>query len=241
MKLLRHECGHALNYAYKLYKRTRWRELFGPFSARYSDSYYSRPYSRRYVIHLEGNYAQAHPDEDFAETFAVWLNSESQWEQKYRGWPALRKLRYVDELMSRIGNQDPIVTVEKEPPWSADRMTSTLAAFYERKRKTLGTAFQGYYDDSLLKLFTTDHSDKSLVRASKLLRNNRRDLVKNVTRWTGHRKYDIHELVNNLTRRCDALNLYATSADTSTIIAITSLLTAIASNTLRAQPQDDKR
>ncbi len=241
MKLLRHECGHALNYAYKLYMKTRWRELFGPFSTRYSDSYYYRPHSRRYVIHLEGNYAQAHPDEDFAETFAVWLNPDSQWEQKYRGWPVLKKLRYVNELMKKIAGKDPVMTVDEKPPWSADRMTSTLAAYYERKRKSLGTSFQGYYDDSLMKLFTTDHSDNSLVRASKLLRENRPRLVKSVTRWTGHRKYDIHELVNNLTRRCDALNLYARAADIDIIIGVTSLLTAIASNTLLTQLQDNKR
>ena len=230
-----------MNYAYKLYKKTRWRELFGPFSTHYSDSYSYQPYSRRYVIHLAGNYAQAHPDEDFAETFAVWLNPENQWPLKYKNWPVLKKLNYVDELMKKIAEQEPVVKAEGKPPWSADRMTSTLAAFYERKRKELGTAFQGYYDDSLLKLFSRDHSGNSTVKASIILRKHRRVLVQSVTKWTGHRKYDIHELLNNLVRRCDALNLYAKDDDTNTIIAITSLLTAIASNTLLTQLKEDKR
>ena len=233
MKLLRHECGHALNYAYEIYKKTRWRELFGLFSARYSGSYYFQPYSRRYVIHLEDNYAQSHPDEDFAETFAVWLTPNSGWEQKYNGWPVIKKLRYVDSLMKRIANQAPVNTVQERPPWSASRMTSTLAAHYERKRKALGSEFHGFYDDSLEALFASKPSSTFSLKASKFLRQHRRELVDSVSRWTGHRKYDIRQLVNNLTNRCDALNLYAKPEQTDNIIGLTALLTAIAGNTLK--------
>ena len=232
MKLFHHECGHALNYAYKLFRKTRWRQLFGPFSARYADSYYFLPYSRRYVTHLDGNYAQAHPDEDFAETFAIWLTPDSRWEQKYRGWPVIKKLRYVDQLMSKIKNQDPVITARQKPPWSASRMTSTLATHYQRKRRALGTEFQGFYDDSLKNLFTTRHSDSPL-KASKLLRRHRRQIIDNLTRWTGHRKFDIHQLVNKFIQRCDALDLYARTTETENVIGVTALLTAIASNTLR--------
>jgi len=240
MKLLRHECGHALNYAYQLYRRSRWRELFGPFSTKYSDYYFYRPYSRRFVIHLEGNYAQAHPDEDFAETFAVWLTQASRWEQKYRGWPVINKLRYVDSLVSRIRDKSPLVKVPAKPPWSASRMTSTLAAHYERKRKALGTEFQGFYDDSLKELFSAKGGADSKLKASKLLRQHRRRIINSVTRWTGHRKYDIHQLVNKFIYRCDALDLYAGGGDTECIIAVTALLTTIASNTLRVPPKGQR-
>jgi hypothetical protein len=233
MKLLRHECGHALNYAYELYKKTRWRELFGLFSARYSGSYYYQPYSRRFVIHLEDNYAQSHPDEDFAETFAVWLTPNSGWEQKYRDWPVIKKLRYVDSLMKKIGDQSPVNTVRERPPWSASRMTSTLAAHYERMRKALGSEFQGFYDDSLEALFASKHSGSASLKASRLLRRHRRELVDSVSRWTGHRKFDIRQLVNTLVNRCDALDLYAKPGQSDNIIGLTALLTAIAGNTLK--------
>jgi len=253
MRLLRHECGHALNYAYELYKKTRWRELFGLFSTRYSDSYYFQPYSRRYVIHLEDNYAQSHPDEDFAETFAVWLTPNSGWEQKYQGWPVIKKLRYVDSLMKRIGDQTPVNTVRERPPWSASRMTSTLAAHYERKRKALGSEFQGFYDDCLETLFDSKpgrvsrasprprsgqacprtEGGMTSIRASRLLRHHRRELVDSVSRWTGHRKYDIHQLVNTLITRCEALGLYTKPGQADNIIGLTALLTAIAGNTLK--------
>lgn len=230
MKLLRHECGHALNYAYNLYKKTRWRELFGPFSARYLNSYYTQPYSRRFVIHLEDNYAQSHPDEDFAETFAVWLAPNRLWQTKYGDWPVIKKLRYIDAVFKRIGSQTPLSVPEGTPPWSASRMTSTLAAHYERKRRVLGSEFKGFYDDSLKELFATKRPGLSTTKVSDLLRRNRRRITDSVTRWTGHRKYDIHQLVNRLIMRCDGLDLYAEADD---IIAITALVTAIASNTFR--------
>jgi len=237
MKLLRHECGHAINYAYELYKRTRWRQLFGPFSARYSNSYYPRPYSKRYVVHLEDNYAQAHPDEDFAETFAVWLTPGIDWQQKYSGWPVMSKLRYVDRLMKKMSDQQPVKTVQERPPWSAARMVSTLAAYYDRKRRTLGSDFQGYYDERLKKLFTAKPGSDSAVKASRLVRRHRRELARIVTMWTGHRKYDIYQLLNRFVTRCDALGLYARDSD---LMGLAALLTAIGSNTLRI-PKEHKR
>lgn len=233
MKLLRHECGHTLNYAYQLYKKTRWRELFGSFSTRYLDSYTYQPYSRRFVINLQDNYAQSHPDEDFAETFAVWLRPGSCWEQKYRNWPVIKKLWYVDGVMKRISSMEPVKTVQGQPPWSASRMTSTLAAHYERKRRALGSEFQGFYDDSLISLFNSKQGNPSGTKASKFLRHHRRELVDSVARWTGHRKHDIHQLVNTLILRCDTLKLFTSPGQTENIVGVTALLTAIASNTLR--------
>jgi len=241
MKLLHHECGHAMNYAYQLYKRTRWRELFGPFSTRYSDTYNFQPYSKRYVMHLQDNYAQSHPDEDFAETFAVWLTPENNWQHKYDGWPVFKKLQYVNNLMKKIGSQPPLATARGHPPWSATRMTSTLAAYYERKRRALGTSFQGYYDDNLKRLFTANRDGTSRNKASKLLRHHRRELIDYVTMLTGHRKFDMHQLVKRLIARCDALDLYPNTNETQSLIGLTALLTAIASNTLRVKTKRKHR
>ena len=102
MRILRHEAGHAIDSAFRLRRRRRWREIFGPASLPYPDSYRPRPGSRRFVQHLGSWYAQSHPTEDFAETFAVWLKRGPSWRRAYAGWPALEKLRYVDELMREI-------------------------------------------------------------------------------------------------------------------------------------------
>jgi len=230
MRLLRHEAGHALNYAYKLYRKTRWRQLFGSFNSRYSTSYYCQPYSKRFVVNLEDNYAQAHPDEDFAETFAVWLNQGIDWQKKYNGWPVIKKLKYVDTLFKKIPDQPLVKAAQQKPPWAASRMTSTLSAYYERKKRLLGEDFKGFYDDTLMKLFSPKQINPNAEKASKILRHHRLELVNNISKWTGHRKYDIHQLLNKLIYRCDALKLYAEKKDT---IGPATLIAAIAGNTLR--------
>ncbi len=108
MMYMRHEAGHAYNYAYQLYKSAEWRDLFGPFRRAYRDNYRPIPFSRKYVRHMAGWYAQKHPDEDFAETFAVWLTPRSQWRKRYEGWGALTKLQYVDRIARKFGDLEPI-------------------------------------------------------------------------------------------------------------------------------------
>jgi len=231
MKLLRHEAGHAVNYAYELFRRTRWRELFGRFSDKYSDTYDPLPYSKRYVTHLPDHYAQAHPDEDFAETFAVWLSSGEGWRTKYRGWPALRKLRYVDSLMARIGPTPPTVTT-RETPYSAARMTRTLAAYYERKRAGMGEDFPGYYDPGLVRLFARAPAGSGEPAAA-FIRRNRRAIVDGVAAWTGERKFDIDRLLRKLIRRCRALDLVVARGEAETAFEIGAFVTAVMKNVHR--------
>jgi hypothetical protein len=240
LKLLRHECGHAINYAYRLYTRTRWRELFGRFTAAYSASYAFQPYSKRYVIHLPGSYAQAHPDEDFAETFAVWLAPGNNWQEQYRGWPVLRKLNYVDALMRRIGGEPPAVTASATP-WSAARMTSTLEAYYRRRRQYLGQDFPGYYDDILRRIFASREESSRRLKASRLLRSYRRQIMNSVAAYTGERKYDIHELLGKLVRRCDALDLYASGPDDNSLIELSALVAAVFGKTFKPDVESGKR
>ena len=93
MKLLRHEAGHAVQHAYRIERKRRWQKAFGRSSDPYPDWYLPNPSSRRFVQHLDAWYAQSHPDEDFAETFAVWLTPRSAWRRRYADWPvALSKL-----------------------------------------------------------------------------------------------------------------------------------------------------
>ena len=92
---LRHEAGHAINYAFELWRRRDWTQTFGDFRRPYRDVYNPNPWSRDYVryLHRAGmyHYAQKHPDEDWAETFAVWLEG-GPWRRRYRDWQvALRQ------------------------------------------------------------------------------------------------------------------------------------------------------
>ena len=143
MQLLRHETGHAINYAFRLWEEPSWRETFGPFSKPYREVFHPNPWSRRFVRHICScpygyTYAQKHPDDDFAETFAVWLTPRSGWRRKYRDWPALQKLRYVDRLMRKICDRKPKCKGGKlvEP---VSELTMPLAEYYR-------PSAQGYAD-----------------------------------------------------------------------------------------------
>lgn len=136
MRLLRHEAAHAIDNAYHLHRRRTWREHFGPFSRPYRSSYKPRPASKAFVVNLDNWYAQSHPAEDWAETFAVWLRPGSRWRVRYRGWPALRKLVYVDTLMREIGDLTPLVR-SRDRVDALGNLTTTLRQHYARKRVRL--------------------------------------------------------------------------------------------------------
>jgi hypothetical protein len=142
MQLLRHETGHAINYAFRLWEDPSWRDLFGPFSKPYREVFHPNPWSRSFVRHIRScsygyTYAQKHPDDDFAETFAVWLTPRSGWRRKYRDWPAIQKLRYIDRLMRRISECKPKCKGGKlvEP---VSKLTMPLAEYYRRRIKGYG-------------------------------------------------------------------------------------------------------
>lgn len=205
MKLLRHEAGHAFNYAYRLHRRTRWKQLFGSMAADYEPhEYYMRPYSRQYVVHLEDNYAQAHPDEDFAETFAVWLTPGLDWRTRYREWGALKKLEYVDHLMRQIGALRPPVTGGPRR-WAAAKTRATLDKYYRQKRKEFATAYPGFYDPALRRLFTADPSPHP--SAPRFLSRNRRKLVDTIALWARVPKYVADNIIRRLGIRSRELGL----------------------------------
>lgn len=153
MRILRHETGHAIENAYLLRRRKRRQLVFGKSSKPYPDYYTPKPYSKNYVLHLDMWYAQSHPDEDFAETFAVWLNPQSLWRQRYAQWPALKKLEYVDELMRDLAGKPPLVN-SKRRVGPLPSLRKTLRLHYEKKRKRYGLDYPDFYDRDLRRLFS---------------------------------------------------------------------------------------
>ena len=134
MQLLRHEAGHAFTYAYGLNERKDWQGVFGSSQEAYGDTYKFKPYSKSFVRHLDGFYAQYHPDEDFVETFAVWLTPGSNWRERYRGWKALEKLQFVDALMDEIKGRPPLKS-RGRALWRQKRLTITLRKYYLKKQR----------------------------------------------------------------------------------------------------------
>jgi hypothetical protein len=208
MRILRHEAGHALDSAYRLHFKKEWRETFGRFSEPYPDAYRPRPSSRNYVLHLEAWYAQAHPAEDFAETFAVWLTPRSGWRRRYRDWPkAMRKLRYVDELMREAVQNRPPLVRSRALVDPAARSPLTLAEYYEKKRERYGAEWPDLYDRDLRRLFSDEPRYAHRPAAAAFLRGLRGDIRTTVSDWTGVHPYSIDQVLQDMIERCRELKL----------------------------------
>jgi len=206
MRILRHETGHAFDTAYGLHRRRGWRETFGPFSQKYPDFYQPKPYSKSFVLHLDLWYAQAHPAEDFAETFAVWLRPRSNWRVRYRGWPALKKLEYVDRTMREIERMKPVNASRAQiEPLRVVR--KTLRQHYDEKRARYGDDYPDFYDRDLRRLFTDAPGNTHRPTAASFLRRVKPELRQVVAHWTGQYRYMIDQVLTEMIRRCGELRL----------------------------------
>jgi len=229
IKFLRHEAGHAMNYAYGLYRRKKWKQIFGRFSQEYADTYKFRPYSRSFVKHLEDYYAQYHPDEDFAETFAVWLTPEIDWQTLYKGWKAFRKLSYVDELMCEIKGKEPRKKGKKY--WQASRLKVTLRNYYKRKRHFYAEDFPDFHDENLKRIFNENSKeDQHPPLAYTVIKKYRKDIIKSVSNWTGEKRYVTDELIKTLINRLKALGVSASENEQIAVLRISVYITALITN-----------
>jgi hypothetical protein len=206
LRILRHEVGHALENAYGLRRRKRRIQLFGRSSEKYPEDYAPRPYSKSFVLHLEAGYAQSHPDEDFAETFAVWLTPGSDWQRRYAGWKALRKLEYVDALMQEIAGKEPRVRGEREVE-PLRSLTKTLREHYAQRRDAYGVGELELYDRDLRRLFSDAPEHAKAPSAARFLSRLRKEAGRRVRRFTGSYQYLIDRVLGEMIERCRQLNL----------------------------------
>jgi len=226
---LRHEAGHAFNYAYKLYETPEWRERFGPFNRPYRDRYKPVPFDRSFVRHMEGWYAQKHPDEDFAETFAVWLTPGSRWRQRYRGWPAMNKLRYVDRTARRLSDTEPSVRLASTDI-TVEEMNMTVEEFF-RQQQPAPEPVDVSLEHDLPDFFVRPRKDAR--RAADFLREHRATLVNKIEYWTGVRRSVIRALVMKLEDTAARLGLAVPSnAEAATLMEVTVYATTLVMNYL---------
>ena len=236
LRYLRHEMGHVVNYAYRLSDDPEWVGQFGPIDQPYEESYRPEPFSRRFVRHLPGWYAQKHPDEDWSETFAVWMTPGLDWHAEYAEWPvALAKLQYCDRTMARLAEAEPLVTADDldedvgELGYSLDHFygasPDAACPFSPDLDGPLRATFEGLGDLAP----GVEHS-----LASALIRRVEADLCREVYQWTGHFPEHTRHLLRHLAARADALTLlHARDHEARATIALSCLVTALALNHVR--------
>jgi hypothetical protein len=233
MMYMRHEAGHAFNYAYELYNTEEWHELFGPFRRPYRDRYSFVPFSKNYVRHIAGWYAQKHPDEDFAETFAVWLTPGSKWRQKYKNWPAMKKLRYMDRICHEVGDVHPKRPLG-ETDFTVEDMEETIAEFYKQHSRDESDLVADLALDSDLDDIFAQAGEVPEERARKagaVVAQHRKEIVDKVSYWTGVRRSLVKTLVESVATKADELNLVVDrNRESEHIVELTTYITTLSMN-----------
>ena len=226
MRYLRHEAGHAINYAFRLHERDDFPQLFGDYARPYDEHYAADPLSRDYVRHILGWYAQKHPDEDFAETFAVWLTPELDWRTEYAGWGALAKLEWMDRTIRGIGaegSESPAVTENDMP---VDSMHWSIAEHYaEDEPLPLGDARQ--FDADLRRIFGTTIDAPLGEPAFRFLQEHEGELVARIAYWCGMGPAAVRSLIRAITERARALDLRVTGLEAAALIELSAFGTVV--------------
>jgi hypothetical protein len=237
LRYLRHEMGHVVNYAYRLYNQEDWVQLFGSMTQPYEDEYRPQPFSRRFVRHLPGWYAQKHPDEDWAETFAVWLTPGSDWRAAYAAWPtAQRKLEYCDRVMHEVRDQEPAVTAF-DAEEDVSNLTYSLGDLYQEWAFPHTELDMPGLDGALRTIFEglgeagDGTAGGQRLPAADLIRKWERDIMADVYRWTGHFPERTRVLLRHLAERARELQLvYPADREPQALLALATLVTALAMN-----------
>ena len=223
LKILRHETGHALDNAYRLRRHSKRRKVFGDPKIEYPEVYTPQPFSRRFVKNIRWSYAQSHPDEDFAETFAVWLDPSSNWRHRYAGWPAFEKLTYVNELLNKIRSAPQVLRVRSQPGRLA-KMNESLGEHYRKMRERFQVDFAKQHDDDLTTLFSVGKT-RGVRAADTFLRSNASVLRQRVARWTGIHQYTVDQVLKDWISRARAQKLVRKKGERETMLEVVAALT----------------
>lgn len=230
IRYLRHEAGHAVNYAFKLYERDDWQHTFGSFSRPYRERYRTDPFSREHVRHILGWYAQKHPDEDFAETFAVWLTPDIDWRREYAGWPALAKLEYVNRVMAEIGELQPEAVAPTADDLPVESMDYTVAEHYDSALEEIPIGDARQFDADLRRIFASPADAPSGMAADHFIERHYREILVRLSYWTGEAPAVVRSLLDHLITRARALGLHVSGLDAATLIELTAFGAAVVMN-----------
>ena len=240
LRIIRHETGHAIDEAFQFFRRPEYVAVFGSPLRQYPSSYAVKPHSRRHVVHLNAWYAQSHPVEDFAETFATWLRPKRLWRKQYRDWPAIEKLEAIDAWLSECRNVRPLVS-NRRPQGELISNERRLAEHYEEKRAFYGVNASSKFDDDLRRIFVapaeTRRSDGRTPPATSILRTIRSPVRKELARPLGVPAYTVDQVLRQLIQRSRALNLKHARPTATTVEEVVKLVSRTTMDILKNSPR----
>jgi hypothetical protein len=226
MRYLRHEAGHAMNYAFRIHERPDFESTFGNYARPYREHFAANPLSRDHVRHILGWYAQKHPDEDFAETFAVWLTPDLDWRTEYAGWPALQKLEWLDDVMSSMADRIPEAPAVTEDDMPVEAMHWTVGDHYSADELlALGDGRQ--FDRDLTRIFTRARRAEDSEGAAAYLARHEAELMARIGYWAGVSPGVVRSLVRTLRERAAAMDLRVLEREATSLIELTAFGTAV--------------
>lgn len=220
---VRHEVGHAFCYAYKLFRTAEFRRIFkvkGHFFRTYpaTNRYINRvnPWSKEYVNPGGDHYAQKHPDDDFAETFMVWIKPRYNWRKNYKSKPgALRKLEYVERVVKKYGRTPPLVESDEDFIYEPiENLNMTVAKFMKANVARYRRRATGFVDSHMKNMFLKRPSynngrpAKTHQRAHRFLSANRRILTPRIADWVGIERHIVGTVMGKLVTRTHTLDLW---------------------------------
>jgi hypothetical protein len=198
MRYLRHECGHVIENLYGTRRLKSRRQVFGSSKQAYPKAYQPKRYSKKFVKNLKDNYAQAHPDEDFAETFAVWLDPNSNWQEKYQNWPAIEKLNYMDELMTSLT----VFTPAKKPRIEVTplkELRKCLGSHYRYKKSRWDSNTDQLLSKKWQRILPANVANtQHWPEATEVLKSHRAELIVKTSQSTGAPRYLTRRVVMDL-------------------------------------------
>lgn len=203
MRLLRHELGHAIDNAYGLRKDSLRQQIFGSSRKAYPIRYLPNLYSTKYVNYLGDGYAQSHPDEDFAETFATWLDPKSDWVNRYHNTPAFEKLLCIDKIMKSLKSKKPKLTnkfcIE---PYLTNK--DSLKKYILKKRRSLRLDRLHYLDSAYKRHLQRNGIGPQSTLVGDYLALHREKLAQTVSDSTGEYKYLVERAINITIKRAQS-------------------------------------
>ena len=233
LRILRHEAGHAIDNAFKLRQRRRRQQVFGPSYKAYPEYYDPKPYSKSFVLHLDSWYAQSHPDEDFAETFAVWLSQDGlaralrglarAEETRIHGRPDEGRRRQAD-----AGAHAPQGRSASQDPKDAARCTTIASG------ATTGCSIPTSTIAICGSLFSDDPAHATNMKAARFIARVRKDVRRMVASWTGEYQYTIDQVLESMLKRANELNLRLTIPEEQAKMDFLVLLTVQTMNYLHS-------